>query len=53
MRAAAARGMQFTSRPGHAIWVGLFNSDIDRPLFIESQYLGVVEGAIAYHGGLR
>lgn len=46
--AGPTRGMQFTPRPGHAVWVGFLNGDIDRPLVIGSQYHGVGEGDASY-----
>lgn len=42
------RGMQFVPRPGHAVWVGFLNGDIDCPLVIGSQYHGVGEGDASY-----
>ncbi|MGQ5524131.1 type VI secretion system Vgr family protein [Chitinimonas sp. PSY-7] len=46
--AGATRGMQFTPRPGHAVWVDFLNGDIDQPIVIGSQYTGVGEGDATY-----
>ncbi|MGQ5524606.1 type VI secretion system Vgr family protein [Chitinimonas sp. PSY-7] len=46
--AGPSRGMQFTPRPGHAVWVDFLNGDIDQPIVIGSQYNGVGEGDATY-----
>ncbi|PHV11928.1 type VI secretion system Vgr family protein [Chitinimonas sp. BJB300] len=42
------RGMQFTPRPGHSVWVDFLHGDIDQPIVVGSQYTGVGEGDATY-----